>query len=45
MYLLTAVGFGSTFVVFTFLASLLTDITMCPGRPSTLRCCCSAGQR
>jgi DHA1 family inner membrane transport protein len=27
MYLLTAVGFGSTFVVFTFLSPLLTDVT------------------
>jgi DHA1 family inner membrane transport protein len=27
MYLLTAIGFGSTFVVFTFLSPLLTDIT------------------
>jgi len=30
MYLLTAVGFGSTFVVFTFLSPLLTDITGVP---------------
>src|SRR5215813_4313580 len=27
MYLLTAIGFGSTFVVFTFLSPLLTDVT------------------
>jgi DHA1 family inner membrane transport protein len=27
MYLLTAVGFGSTFVIFTFLSPLLTDVT------------------
>jgi MFS transporter, DHA1 family, inner membrane transport protein len=27
MYLLTAVGFGGTFVVFTFLSPLLTDVT------------------
>ncbi|GAB3252806.1 MFS transporter [Chitinimonas naiadis] len=27
MYLVTALGFGSTFVVFTFLAPLLTDVT------------------
>jgi DHA1 family inner membrane transport protein len=30
MYLLTAVGFGGTFVVFTFLSPLLTDITGVP---------------
>jgi MFS transporter, DHA1 family, inner membrane transport protein len=30
MYLLTAVGFGATFVVFTFLSPLLTDITGVP---------------
>jgi MFS transporter, DHA1 family, inner membrane transport protein len=30
MYLLTAIGFGSTFVVFTFLSPLLTDITGVP---------------
>lgn len=27
MYLLTAVGFGGSFVVFTFLAAILTDVT------------------
>ncbi|RZN33746.1 MFS transporter [Bradyrhizobium sp. Leo121] len=30
MYLLTAVGFGSTFVVFTFLSPLLTEVTGVP---------------
>jgi predicted MFS family arabinose efflux permease len=30
MYLLTAVGFGGTFVVFTFLSPLLTDVTGVP---------------
>jgi len=30
MYLLTAIGFGSTFVVFTFLSPLLTDVTGVP---------------
>ncbi len=30
MYLLTAVGFGSTFVVFTFLSPLLTGVTGVP---------------
>jgi DHA1 family inner membrane transport protein len=30
MYLLTVVGFGGTFVVFTFLSPLLTDITGVP---------------
>ena len=30
MYLLTTVGFGGTFVVFTFLSPLLTDITGLP---------------
>jgi predicted MFS family arabinose efflux permease len=30
MYLLTAIGFGGTFVVFTFLSPLLTDITGVP---------------
>src|SRR5262249_45147445 len=27
MYMLTAIGFGSSFVVFTFLSPLLTDVT------------------
>ncbi len=30
MYLLTAIGFGGTFVVFTFLSPLLTDVTGVP---------------
>ena len=30
MYLLTAVGFGATFVVFTFLSPLLTNVTGVP---------------
>ena len=30
MYLLTALGFGGTFVVFTFLSPLLTDVTGVP---------------
>jgi MFS transporter, DHA1 family, inner membrane transport protein len=30
LYLITAIGFGGTFVVFTFLSPLLTDITSVP---------------